>query len=294
MPLNDWYQKLKRNRLNYYFDKLTFLDIFMLWAIVVMGFGFIYYFFSSSYSYLYSTLQHSPVTRFFDYIYFSFITATTTGFGDIIPLGNFKVVAVFQVIFGLLLLAVVTSKLVSIKQDIILSEVYEISFYEKINRLRSSLLLFRQTISRLLPRIEEKTITKRELHDLYIYIAPLVDTLHEIEQIVEKPDEDVVFTKVVDPVNTELIFSSIIHSFEKLHELIVALNHTKQEWRHDITLGMIHKVIQSNKVLFEKVMGVDIIPQQKMNDLNSQNEKIMAQIAESLMHSYGASRAKIR
>lgn len=258
----------------------------------MMGFGFIYYFFASERSYLYSSVFQKPVEKFIDHIYFSFITATTTGFGDITPVGGFKIVAIFQVILGLLLLAVVTSKLVSIKQDIILSEVYEISFYEKINRLRSSLLLFRQNVSRMLPRIEERVITKREVHDLYIHIVPLVDTLQEIEQIVEKPEEGAVFTKVVDPVNTELIFSSVIHSLEKLHELIGALNHSRQEWRREVTVGMMQKVLHSDSVLFEKLKQLDIVQEQKVEDLIGQNERVVAQIQEALVHSYGTHRAK--
>jgi len=293
VPINDWYTKLKRNRWNYYFDKFTFLDIFLLWVSAVMCFGFIYYFFADERSYLYSSVFQNPVERFIDHIYFSFITATTTGFGDIIPVGNFKVVAIFQVILGLLLLAVVTSKLVSIKQDIILSEVYEISFYEKINRLRSSLLLFRQNISRILQRIEERVITKREVQDIYIYIVPLVDTLQEIEQIVEKPEEGAIFTKVVDSVNTELIFSSVIHSLEKLHELIVALNYSKQDWRRDVTIGMVQKVLKFDTMLFQKLQSLDFVSEQKMQDLSEQNYKAVKLIQEALVHSYGSGKARI-
>ncbi len=81
-----------------------------------------------------------------DSIYFSFVTATTTGFGDFLPQGWFKLIVIAEVICGLLLLALVTSKLVSIKQDILLKEIYDMSFYERINRLRSGLLLFRQNL----------------------------------------------------------------------------------------------------------------------------------------------------
>ncbi len=293
VPLNDWYLRLKCNKWNYYFDTFTFFDIFLLWVIAVMCFGFIYYFFADTSSYLYSSIFQKPVGRFMDHIYFSFITATTTWFGDIIPVGGFKVVAIFQVILGLLLLAVVTSKLVSIKQDIILSEVYEISFYEKVNRLRSSLLLFRQNVSRILPRIEERVITKREVHDVAIYIAPLVDTMQEIEQIMEKPEEEAVFTKVVDPVNMELIFSSVIHSLEKLQEMIVALNHSRQEWRREVTVGIIQKVLQLDALLFEKLQRLDLVAEQNVADLAAQNSAVVKQIQEALIHSYGSDKARV-
>jgi len=69
--------------------------------------------------------------------------------------GFFKLISIFEVVFGLLLLAFVTSKLVSIKQDVILNEIYDISFNERLSMVRSSLLLFRQSLSRMMEKIEE-------------------------------------------------------------------------------------------------------------------------------------------
>src|SRR3989338_6930496 len=121
-------------------DKLKFIHILILWVFIIMSFGMAYYFLANVNSFLYYNLDQSPITRVIDAVYFSFVAATTTGFGDIIPMGVFKIVSIIEVIFGLLLLALVTSKLVSIKQDMILDEIYESSLNEKINRLRSSLL----------------------------------------------------------------------------------------------------------------------------------------------------------
>src|SRR3989338_5860868 len=115
---------IKKRKVSNWLDKLTFPRIFLLWILIIVSFGLIYYFLQSSSSYLLSPSTESTVSEIKDTVYFSFITATSTGFENIIPFGKLKWVAIIEVITGLLLLAVVTSKLVSIKQDIILNELY--------------------------------------------------------------------------------------------------------------------------------------------------------------------------
>ena len=216
IDLNELFDQKKVSSL---IDKLTFFKIFFIWTIVIFIFGFVYFIFSSIGSYLYFSRSGAPIDSVLDHIYFSFITATSTGYGDIIPIGFFKILAIVEVVFGLLLLAFVTSKLISIKQDIILNELYEISFNEKLSRLRSSLLLFRQNINRTIDKVESGTIRKREVQDIYVTLSSLEDILNEILFQMEKPEERG-FTKVIDPLNTELIFTSITQSFEKFSELI--------------------------------------------------------------------------
>src|SRR3989344_6939090 len=114
-------QKKHQNRITRIFDKLTFFDMFMIWVLIISVFGVTFYFASDEASYLLYAKSNQAVSTLADSIYFSFITATSTGFGDIIPQGNFKTMAIFEVVFGLVLLATLTSKLVSIKEDAILT-----------------------------------------------------------------------------------------------------------------------------------------------------------------------------
>ncbi len=265
---------INEKKMSSWIDKLTFFRIFFIWTTIILLFGVVYFIFSGVRSYLYFSRSGAPIESLLDYIYFSFITATSTGYGDIIPLGFFKILAIVEVIFGLLLLAFVTSKLISIKQDIILNELYEISFNEKISRLRSSLLLFRQNISRLISKVEGGVIRKREIHDLYAHLSSLEDILNEIQFLMEKP-EGRRFTKVIDPLNTELIFISIVHSFERFSELIALLNQNNLEWRRDVTVQLIEKCISNNRLLFEKLNSSKKLAEKSRVDLNTQNERVI-------------------
>lgn len=261
--------KLHHQKLNTWLDKLTFPRIFLVWIGVIIFFGFFYYFFSNNITQLFYPLYNQPVTKIFDSIYFSFITATSTGFGDIIPLGMFKIVAIVEVVFGLVLLAFVTSKLISIKQNVILSEVYEISFHEKINRVRSSLLLFRQNLGRIADKIEEKSIRQREVSEMYNFFSSFEDTLNEINFLLSKEKNH--FTKVIDTLDAELIFRSVVHSFEKAGELLYSLEQSKIEWRREIALKFLDHCLKANEILFEKLKEGKILPENTTKDLTTQN-----------------------
>jgi len=281
IPLNQLFVELRNKKLSTWLDKLNFSHIFIIWMSIVVTFGVMYHFLSTPSSLLIYTSNKEQVTNLVDKIYFSFITATTTGFGDIIPLGFFKVVAIFEVISGLLLLAFVTSKLISIKQDIILNEIYELSFNEKINRLRSSLLVFRQNISRIINKIEENSIRKREINDMYIYISSLEDILNDITSLIDISGKSE-FKKVLDTLSTELLFNSIINSFEKLNELITLLNQNKSDWRRDITINLINRCISITDTLFAKLNSSKNLTEKTITDLNIQKNKITEMIKSSL------------
>jgi len=271
------YQNLLNKKRLFSLEKVDFYQILLTWFFLIFMLGVIYYFFLGKFgANLVSTITKEPITKITDAIYFSFITATSTGFGDIIPLGFFKIIAVLEVTLGLLLLAVVTSKLVSLKQDLILEELYEMSFTEKINRLRSSLLLFRQHASRIATHVDAGTVDKKEVYDIYVYIHSMETVLEELLPMIN-PEEKYFFSKVMDPVDTELLINSILQSFERLLELITSLSKSNLQWRRPVAIATIKRCVSLNRQLFSKV----IVSQKKMPGINetiTDNERIVKEI----------------
>jgi potassium channel LctB len=256
------------------FNSLTFSHILLIWAGILVVFGLIYYLLAGPTSHLLYSSSMTPVNSLADSVYFSFITATSTGFGDITPIGYFKIISIFEVFFGLVLLAVVTSKLVSIKQDVIMNEIYEISFNEKINRIRSSLLVFRQNLSRVISNIESNTIRKREISDIYTYFSSLEDNLNEIANLMQRNTGNG-FTKSLDPLSSELLFHSVTQSFEKMFELISLMNNNNMEWRRKVTISLVDRCLTANEHLFEILHKSKSISEKAYNDLYLHNKKIV-------------------
>lgn len=268
-------KKTKIDSVRTIFEKLKFRHILVLWISVIMMFGMTYYFLQTENNYLHYNPSGQKIDNLLDSVYFSFITSTSTGFGDIVPIGSiFKILSIFQVVLGLLLLAMVTTKLVSLKQDILLSEIYDISFNQQVHRLKSSLLMFRQNLTKMIGRIDDEKIRKKELSEIYSYVSPIELAIGEINIIFSKGNSGY-FTKKVDQLTAEVLLKNILQSFEMIHDLIISLNTSKFDWKKDLTSSQIHYFISLNEELFENASKSKIIPQKNMIHLKSEKTRVI-------------------
>ena len=74
-------------------------------------------------------------------VYFSFVTALSIGYGDVIPLGALRILAVIEGIAGLLIFGCVISKLVSRRQEELIEEIQRTTFDDRLDRVRTNLHL---------------------------------------------------------------------------------------------------------------------------------------------------------
>ncbi|MDE3156795.1 MAG: two pore domain potassium channel family protein [Acidobacteriota bacterium] len=73
--------------------------------------------------------------------YFSFVTATSVGFGDVVPTGLSRVLAVVEAMAGLVIFGSLISKFVSRRQDRIIAEIHQTTVEEGLARVRTNLHL---------------------------------------------------------------------------------------------------------------------------------------------------------
>ena len=72
-------------------------------------------------------------------LYFSFVTATSIGYGDIVPIGGARVIAVAEAISALLIFGAVVAKFVSHRQEELVSEIHRVTFEERLDRIETNL-----------------------------------------------------------------------------------------------------------------------------------------------------------
>jgi hypothetical protein len=72
-------------------------------------------------------------------LYFSFVTVTSVGYGDVLPRGIARGMAVVEAISGLLIFGAVISKFVSRRQDQVVAEIHRITYEERIDRILTNL-----------------------------------------------------------------------------------------------------------------------------------------------------------
>jgi Ion channel len=74
-------------------------------------------------------------------LYFSFVTATSVGYGDVVPLGAVRIVAIAEAVAGLLIFGAVVAKFVSRRQDELVREIHRVTFEDRLDRVQTSLHL---------------------------------------------------------------------------------------------------------------------------------------------------------
>jgi hypothetical protein len=74
-------------------------------------------------------------------IYFSFVTALSIGYGDVVPLGWFRLAAIIEGGAGLMIFGCVISKLVSRRQEELTEEIHQTTFEGRLDRVRTNLHL---------------------------------------------------------------------------------------------------------------------------------------------------------
>ncbi len=118
------------------------LQIFLIWTGMILLSGFAYWFGAV-------VGEHGLVEGgrpvgadlrgFADALYFSFVTATSIGYGDIVPIGGARVIAVAEAIIALLIFGAVVAKFVSHRQEELVSEIHRVTFEERLDRVETNL-----------------------------------------------------------------------------------------------------------------------------------------------------------
>lgn len=237
----------KRFNYQHFLEKVSVRQIFCIWMATIIISGIAYFLLQMYTPNSLVSLKgdtFTGITGLFNAIYFSFITATSTGYGDIVPLGIARLIALGEVVVGLLLFGSLISKFVSAKQELILQEIYDISFDEKINRIRSALYLFRSDANKIIDKIENSTISPRRISDLWITFTTLENSMHEIIKVI-RPQKNHSYIKHIDELNLELLLDSISLSLKKACDLFTILDDKQLNWRND-TLTSILTAIEIN------------------------------------------------
>jgi hypothetical protein len=104
--------------------------------------------------YLVSTYDSNAVPGLADALYFSIVTISSLGYGDIRPVGPARVLVSLEVIVGLAFLGLLVAKVSSVKQDYILTRIYSDRVDAKletyVHELEEQRALYRNTSQLLL------------------------------------------------------------------------------------------------------------------------------------------------
>jgi hypothetical protein len=128
------------------------------------------------------TRIHGSLRGLVEAVYFSFITATSVGYGDILPVGLTRILAVFEAVSGLMIFGLLIAKFVSYRQDMLVRQIHSVTFEERLDRVQTNLHLVvsellaiatlcddgATRVAKLGPRLETTTLVfVSELHTVH-------------------------------------------------------------------------------------------------------------------------------
>jgi potassium channel LctB len=136
-------------------ESLSASQIFLVWLGMVVGCGCLYWL--TAFSRRPGLVDSGQpiagtIGGLLSALYFSFVTTTSVGYGDVLPIGPVRIVSIFEAVTGLLIFGALVAKFVSRRQDQLVRDIYAVTFETRLDRVQTNLHLVLselQSIARL-------------------------------------------------------------------------------------------------------------------------------------------------
>ncbi len=217
-------------------------DLFMVWILLNMLFAIVYFLLASTHP------EHAPTelalldpaSRLFNSFYFSIITGTSTGYGDILPQGISKLLAMIQTCMALLVFAIFVTKLVSSRTEATLREVHRMSLEGIFYHIRHVLFIVRKDVDGVLHALTmHRTLTERDWEILQTACLQAESLVGEIPELYSGGGHDL---SSVDSKRERLIIEALQRTLKRLDLLLKALRLNGVPWteqNEDVRHGLL-------------------------------------------------------
>jgi hypothetical protein len=193
-------------------------SLFTLWLGIVVGSGMVYWLFEWLQT---SGLQTNGAPIAHDVhgllaaLYFSAVTATSVGYGDIVPTGLARPLAIVESMAGLVLFGMLISKFVSRRQEELIGEIHRIAFEERLDRVRTNLHLVRTELQTTTQLCEgQGTAPPAALARIDSIAIVFAGELHAVHDLLYRPQQ------TLDEPALEMILASLSSVFREFAVLL--------------------------------------------------------------------------
>lgn len=209
---------------------LPYATLFLLWFTLVAGFAVVYALLAT-----FTPLQAPPallnlppLSRLGNSLYYSVITATTTGYGDIVPMGFSKVLASIQSIVGFFVLAVFVTKLVSQQQELAVKQMHRLTYEDVFHNTREGLFIIRKDFDRIITRVEQRQpLSAEDWEDLATAYKQGQSLLLEIPEFYSA-EEGSLYT--IDERREQLLQEAVHRTLHRINHLIDEFSIAGIDW----------------------------------------------------------------
>ena len=147
-------------------------------------------------------------------LYFSFVTATSVGYGDVLPVGFARLIAIVEAVTTLLIFGAVIAKLVSHRQDELVAEIHRVTFDDRLDRVQSNLFVVISELLELTALCETPAAPLRRVGTrLHSAVWLFLSELRTIHQLLYQPRLQV----------EEIVLASILSNLASALDVLAAL-----------------------------------------------------------------------
>jgi SHS2 domain-containing protein len=217
------------------FLSLSYVSLFSLWLLQAVSFGMTYFLLAI----YFPTQSPQPLGQeptliytFLNSLYYSVVTATSTGFGDILPHGFSKVLSCLQSVLAVIIFVIFITKLVSHKQDIAIQEMHKFTYEDVFHNIREGLFIVRKDFDRLLRKVEDsESLTADDWTDLAIACEQIQMMVQEIPAFYAsdtKKHPTGIYT--IDAKREQLLHEAVERTLRRLNQLLDAFASRSIDW----------------------------------------------------------------
>jgi len=223
--------------------------------------------------------EHAPtlakggvLMEFLEASYFSIMTATSVGYGDIVPQGISKLFATLEAIIGLSLFAVLISKPIAEQQQRTILKTHKLSLDEMLTTIREGFFIMRKDFDKVIEEAERGRLSEHRLENFVVALEQgqiLMDnipTFYETDMSISGLDEK----------REMLLAEAVERTFDRLFRLLTLLDDRNLHWR-----GRREAVQALNELL---TVTERVLPKWKIGTSESAGVKLrgIEQLVESL------------
>lgn len=248
-------------------------QLFRLWLEIVIGCGLAYWLLATMWPRFALMTSAGPVAQglrgLLPALYFSAVTATSIGYGDIVPTGASRVLAVGEGIAGLILFGCVVSKFVSRRQEELIGQIHRIAFEDRLGRVRTNLLLVRTELQATARLCEGRDIPPPEAVARVESAAMVfVGELHAVHDLLYRPQD------TPEEAVLEAILAGLVSVFREFNELLSCVQAQRAERPPALSAS-----VKTMSRLAREICG-DCVPRQFAPALRTWMDQIQRMAAE--------------
>ena len=210
-------------------------SLFGIWLILGVSFG-LAYFLLALYAPAHGPVPLSPengyLFMFLNSLYYSVVTATSTGYGDILPHGFSKFLSCLQSIIAVMVFVIFITKLMSQKQDQAIQEVHRLTYEDVFHNIREGLFIVRKDFNRMIEKVRAgETFKPDDWTDLAIACEQIQMMVQEIPYFYAN-DENHHPTGIytIDAKREQLLHEAVERTLRRLNQLLDAMAAHGIDW----------------------------------------------------------------